>query len=249
MKKIMPYLSLVLLIALHLPAVQAGTVAEALTSPTRLASDLERDKRSHPAEILALLNLQSGDRVVDIFAGAGYYSEIIAQVVSPDGEVLMQNNNAYIAYVAKPLERRFEGRVVTGVKRHDREADNLDLGESNLDAAMIVMSYHDLYHTAKDWPAIDVSNFLGQIVRALKPGGRFLVVDHAAATGTGKSSAQELHRIEESFARTDIESYGLTFKASSNVLRNPSDDHSLMVFDPAIQGKTDRFVLVFEKPR
>ena len=248
MRKIIPGLLLALLTAVHLPA-QAATVAETLASPTRLASDLERDKRSHPAEILALLDLQPGDRVVDIFAGAGYYSETIAQVVSPGGEVLMHNNKAYIAYVAKPLEKRFGGRAVTGLKRHDREVDNLDLGESNLDAAMIVMSYHDLYHTAKDWPAINAQNFMGQIVRALKPGGRFLVVDHAAATGTGKTSAQELHRIEESFARADIESYGLTFKASSDVLRNPDDDHSLMVFDPAIQGKTDRFVLVFEKPR
>ncbi len=248
MRKTIPGLLLALLTMLHLPT-QAGTVAEALASPTRLTSDLERDKRSHPAEILALLDLQSGDRVVDIFAGAGYYSEIIAQLVSPDGEVLLHNNKAYLAYVDKALEKRFEGRVVTGIKPHDREVDNLDLGESNLDAAMIVMSYHDLYHTAEGWPAIDVPNFMGQIVRALKPGGRFLVVDHNAATGTGNSSSQELHRIEESFARTDIESYGLTFKASSDVLRNPNDDHSIVVFDPAIQGKTDRFVLVFEKPR
>ena len=248
MKKIIPGLLLALLTMLHLP-VQAATVNEALASPTRLTSDLERDKRSHPAEVLALLDLQPGERVADIFAGGGYYSEIIGQVVSPGGEVLMHNNNAYIAYVAKALEKRFDGREVAGVKRHDREVDKLDLGENNLDAAMIIMSYHDLYHTAEGWPAINVSQFMGQIVRALKPGGRFLVVDHAAATGTGSSSAQELHRIEESFARADIESYGLTFKASSDVLRNPDDDHSVVVFDPAIRAKTDRFVLVFEKPR
>lgn len=248
MKKILPSLLLALLTMLHLPA-QAGTVAEVLASPTRLPSDLNRDKRSHPADILALLNLQSGDRVADIFAGGGYYSEIIGQVVSPGGEVLMHNNNAYIAYVAKALEKRFEGRDVVGVKRHDREVDKLDLGENSLDAAMIIMSYHDLYHTTKDWPLINVPNFMGQIVRALKPGGRFLIVDHAAATGTGNSSAQQLHRIEESFARADIESYGLTFKVSSDVLRNPDDDHSVVVFDPAVLGKTDRFVLVFEKPR
>ncbi len=80
--------------------------------------------------------------MADIFAGAGYYSEIIGQVVSPGGEVLMQNNKAYLAYVGKALEKRFDGRVVTGVNRHDREVDNLDLGESNLDAAMIVMATH-----------------------------------------------------------------------------------------------------------
>ena len=248
MKKTTTGLLLVLVAVLQMPA-QAATVTEALANPDRLASDLERDKRSQPATIIALLDLKPGNRVADIFAGGGYYSEIIGQVVSPGGEVLMHNNNAYIAYVAKALEKRFDGREVAGVKRHDREVDKLDLGENNLDAAMIIMSYHDLYHTAEGWPAINVSQFMGQIVRALKPGGRFLVVDHAAATGTGSSSAQELHRIEESFARADIESYGLTFKASSDVLRNPDDDHSVVVFDPAIRAKTDRFVLVFEKPR
>ena len=227
---------------------QAETVAGALANPARLTADIARDERSRPAAVLALLNIKPGDRVADIFAGGGYYSEIIGQVVTPGGEVLMHNNQAYISFVGEALTKRFEGRELVGVQRHDREVDKLDLGEGSLDAAMIIMSYHDLYHTTDGWPAIDRADFMGQIVRALKPGGRFLIVDHNAAVGTGKDSAQELHRIEESFARQDVESYGLKYAGKSDALRNSADDYTVIVFDPKVRGKTDRFVLVFEKP-
>jgi len=228
--------------------VQAGSTLEILASPSRLESDLERDKRSQPQVIVELLVLKAGDRVADIFAGSGYYSEILGQVVTPGGEVLMHNNLAYINYVGDELDKRFTARDVLGVKRHDREVDNLDLGEASLDAAMIIMSYHDLYHTAEGWPKIDAANFMGQIVKALKPGGRFLIVDHAAAAGTGMDSAQDLHRLDEAFARSDVESYGLRYIATSNALRNAGDNYSLSAFDPKVRGKTDRFILVFEKP-
>ena len=228
--------------------VQAGTVAEALSNPQRLTKDLERDQRDKPEAIIALLNIEPGDRVADIFGGSGYYSEIISQVVGPDGEVLLHNNQAYLEYVSKDMEARFGEREVTGVVRHDREPADLDLGENTLDAVIIIMSYHDLYYTEEGWPPIDRQHFMGQIVTALKPGGRFLVVDHQAAEGAGVTAVQTLHRIEASAAQKDIESMGLMYVGGTEVLRNSKDDHSLHVFDPAIQGKTDRFVQVFEKP-
>jgi len=238
----------IILMTAGIVTVQAGSVAEVLASPGRLESDLARDKRSHPEVIIELLEIKAGDRVADIFAGGGYYSEIIGQLVTPGGEVLMHNNQAYISFVGDALKKRFDGRELVGVQRHDREVDNLDLGEGSLDAAMIIMSYHDLYHTTEGWPAIDKTDFMGQIVRALKPGGRFLIVDHAAAAGTGSDSAQDLHRIEEAFARRDVESYGLKYTGKSDALQNPDDDYSMIVFDPKVRGKTDRFILVFEKP-
>jgi len=230
-------------------SVQAGTVKEAMAAADRLPSDVERDQRDHPETILPLLNIGSGSRVADIFAGGGYYSELIGRVVAPEGVVLLHNNQAYLSFAAKALAQRTEGREQAGVQRHDREVDDLDLGIETLDAAMIIMSYHDLYHTAEGWPPIDVADFMAQIVTALKPGGRFLIVDHAAAANTGNTAAQDLHRIDEAFAKQDIESYGLRLVASSDELTNPADDHTKSAFDPEIRGKTDRFVLVFEKPQ
>lgn len=226
----------------------AGTIAEAVSSPERPAADRERDARDHPAEILGLLEVQEGDVIADVFAGSGYYSELIGRVVSPGGKVYLQNNAAYLKYAAEGLAARFAGREVPGVERLDSEPAQLGLGEGTLDGALIIMSYHDLYYSEEGWPPIDRTDFMGQIVAALKPGARFLIVDHAAREGAGLDVTHQLHRIEESVARRDIEASGLRYVGTTGVLRNPEDDHSLQVFDPAIRGKTDRFVLVFEKP-
>jgi predicted methyltransferase len=241
-----------LLLALSATAAPAADepdrVAAALAADDRLAADIERDGRDHPAAILNLLNIGPGDRVADIFAGGGYYSELIGRVVAPDGVVLMHNNAPYVEFAAKGIAERFEGREVGNVVRHDREPDDLDLGQDNLDAVIIIMSYHDLFYVDESWPAIDADNFIGQIAAALKPGGRFLIVDHVATTGSGNSAAQELHRIDPAFARAHIEAQGLRYIAGSDVLRRADDDYTLFVFDPAIRGKTDRFVQVYKKP-
>jgi predicted methyltransferase len=93
-----------------------------------------------------------------------------------------------------------------------------------------------------------VDDFMQQIVRALKPGGRFLIVDHAAKAGTKASVSQTLHRIEEPYARAEIERQGLRYVGGTEVLRNPADARDTFVFDPQVKGTTDRFVQVFEKP-
>ena len=96
-------------------------------------------------------------------------------------------------------------------------------------------------------PRIDRDRFFEQVHRSLKPGGVLGIVDHAAVPGTGKSAAQDLHRIDEAFAKSDIESAGFSLEARSDVLRNPADDRTLLVFDEEIRGKTDRFVFRFVK--
>jgi predicted methyltransferase len=240
---------LVLTLGLSVFMAQAATVEEAMSKSGRLQSDMERDARSHPEAVIPLLRLEEGDRVADIWAGGGYYSELLADVVGDQGEVLLVNNAAYTQFAARGLAERFEGRDLGAVLVHEREADNLDLGENQLDAAIIIMSYHDIYHVDEKngWVAIDPANFLGQIYTALKPGGRFLIVDHVAEPGSGKRDAQDLHRIDIEFAKRDISSYGFKFSGSSNALRNPGDDHAVKVFDPKVRGKTDRFILVFTK--
>jgi predicted methyltransferase len=111
------------------------------------------------------------------------------------------------------------------------------------------MSYHDLYVVDADenWPALDAGQFIDQIVTALKPGAVLLIVDHAARPGSGKDDTIKLHRIDEQFAIADFKAHGLDLVGTLPVLRNPDDDHSRNVFDPAIRGKTDRFVHLYRK--
>jgi predicted methyltransferase len=111
------------------------------------------------------------------------------------------------------------------------------------------MSYHDIYWVEEEmgWPRIDADRFLTQLHDALKPGGKLLIVDHAAEAGSGSSAASTLHRIEESFAKKDIASHGFLFEKAFTGYRNTADDHTKGVFDDAIRGKTDRFAHLYRK--
>jgi predicted methyltransferase len=223
-------------------------VAEALTREGRSEADIRRDMRSRPDVVLPLLNLEPGDRALDFFGGGGYYSELLASLVGEQGEVLLHNNSAYMGYVGEDFKQRFPEGPISPITDFRRELNELDLPENSLDAAMIIMSFHDLYYVDDNWPEIDAGKLLTFIQKSLKSGGRFVIVDHAAATGTGSSAAQELHRIEEAFARNKIVSHGFEFIEVLRQLGNPQDDHSKSAFDPSVRGKTDRFILVFEKP-
>ena len=229
--------------------VSADPVSDAISKPGRMAEDLERDVRSRPDVTLPLLQLQPGDRVADIWAGGGYYSELLASIVGPEGEVLLVNNLAYSQFAGKALAERMDGRDMVSVILHTREADDLGLGQGVLDAAVIIMSYHDIFYAEPEsgWNAIDSDDFLAQIYRALKPGGRFLIVDHQSKPWRGMEDAQHLHRIEQGYAVQDIEAAGFHLSGTSDALRNNSDDHIVNVFDKSIIGKTDRFILVFKK--
>jgi predicted methyltransferase len=257
----LPSLYLACVCALLAPTIQAAAIDEAavlaaMQQPDRLADDIQRDQRSRPQAVIPWLQLEPGDTVVDIFGSGGYYSELLASVVGESGEALLHNNPGFEAWGINGLNDRFDGRDPGNITRYTSSGINLDLDAASLDAALLVMAFHDLYVIPKRYngeeyvrvgnPA-NVGYFLEQVYRGLKPGGRFVVIDHAGDPTSDNETVSELHRIIESFARQEIEQQGFRFVASPDALRNPEDDRSMIVFDEPIQGKTDRFVLVFEK--
>lgn len=230
-------------------AVNRALLAVALADPGRTAEDRERDARDRPVEVLALANWGPGDKIADVFGGGGYYAEILSNVVGASGTVRLINNPPYDGFSKKGREPRLANNRLPNVSYEVLPPSDMQLGAGALDGALIVMSYHDLYVVGeKGWPEIDAAQFIGQIVRALKPGGRLLIVDHHARAGSGKADASSLHRIDEAFAKADFAAHGLELVGTLDLLRNPTDDHTLNVFDPAIRGKTDRFVHVYRKP-
>jgi predicted methyltransferase len=250
MRRFAPLLASLMLVA---PSLQAADIpdyiAKAVAAPERSDKDRERDARDKPAELLTFAGLKPGMKVADVFGGGGYWSEIYTRAVGPTGSVTLVNNVGYFNYSKDDLKARFDKDRLKEVKRRVVETPNMDLGRDQFDLITIYLSYHDIYWVdeTEGWPKIDADRFVTQLRDALKPGGHLLIVDHAAKEGTGSSAAQDLHRIEEAFARKDFTSHGFVLEKSWDGFRNPADDHTKLVFDPAIRGKTDRFAQLYRK--
>lgn len=234
---------------LAMPSLAADptTIEKAVADPARTAADRERDARDKPAEVLAFAGVKPGTVVADIFSAGGYYTELLAGVVGERGRVLAINNVPYAAFARDDIKARFtEGRL-PNVERRLVEASYMNLPAHSVDLAVIVMGYHDVYwiEEKEGWPEIDAAGFLDSIKRMLKPGGKLLIVDHNAAAGTGREVAGKLHRLNEQWARQSLTAAGFVFEKSYDGLRNPQDQLDKMVYDPAVKGKTDRYVHLY----
>lgn len=221
--------------------------AMAVHHADRFEDDKERDLQRKPEAVMAFAGLQPGMAVLDVFAGGGWYTELQSRVVGEEGQVWMHNPPQYYERVGEDavLERLANNRL-PNVVRHDRPVDALELPEARFDFAVAGMVFHDLY-----WMTEDVGAVLRQIHAALKPGGAFLITDHAAPEGTGAEYALQRqsgpHRIEEAFVIAEMEAAGFELAASSDVLRVPEDDRSKPFYQMEDMF-TDRFVLLFRKP-
>lgn len=238
--------ALVALFVAIAPPVLADAIDAAVNDPGRTAADRERDQRDHPAELLRFFGLKPGMVVVDVFAGGGYFSEIVGNVVGAKGRVYLHNNAAYLSFDGEALNARVASGRLRNVVRLDAEVGKLNIPPASVDLALMVMTYHDLYFKSDDW-SVDPAAFFAELSAMLKPEGILAIVDHAAAPDTGSTAAQKLHRIDQAFAVKDIESRGFKLTGTLDLLHVAADDHSKSVFDPAIRGKTDRFVLRFVK--
>jgi predicted methyltransferase len=238
-------LSLLLLSNVHAAAPDA--VQTALAAPDRFAGDREEDAWRKSAQVLALLDLKPGMHVIDYLAGGGYNTELLSRIVGPSGRVYAYNNPPYAKYAGDTPAKRYANHRLLNVVEVGGAPETLDLPPHSLDAALFVQSYHDLHWRPKDgsWNT-DPAKSLAQLAKAMKPGATVVVVDHVAAAGSDPAaSVDALHRIVPAVLRKDFEAAGFRFDSSSDVLRNPADDHTKAVFDPAVRHHTDQVVYVF----
>lgn len=116
-----------------------------------------------------------------------------------------------------------------------------------LDLVWISDNYHDL-HDPFLAPA-NLAKINAAVFKALKPGGVYIVVDHRAEAGSSLRDTNTLHRIDEAAVKQEVEAAGFRLVGESDARANAADSHTLKIFDPAIRGHTDQFVLKFEKPK
>jgi predicted methyltransferase len=242
----------VLSLSVSLPVLADGhdPIVAALAATERPASDLELDARRRPDAVLAFFGIEPGMTVFELFAGGGYYTEILSGVVGQDGEVWAHNNTPYIAYTRAELDKRFRPGRLANVKRLRAENNELELPEATFDAVLFALAYHDVYYVDEKngWGEIDGPAMLAEIYRSMKPGGVLGVVDHVAAAGSPPQTGGTLHRIDPVLLRGDLEAAGFVYEGEIDVLRNPADGHTLPINDPAIKRRTDRVVYRFRVP-
>lgn len=227
-------------------------IADAIASPDRPPADREQDARRKAEAILAFLSVGPGMHVIDVFSAGGYYSELLSRVVGADGGVIAYNNPPYAKFAAKGIAARYAGERLPNVRQITSTIEELELAPASLDAALFVMSYHDLYWRPVDgsWPPTDPALLLRKLKAALKPGGVVVVQDHVATPGGDAAQVVDaLHRIDPALVKRDFEQAGFVPDGESAILANPGDDHSKLVFDESIRGRTDQFVLRYRKPR
>ena len=231
-------------------AMDASIYSASIASEERLEKDRERDERSKPATVLEFFEIQPGMRVLDLFSGGGYYSELLSRVVGPEGSVVAHNNSAYVNYVGDEIEQRYAGDRLSNVETLIAENNELALPEATFDAVIMILAYHDVYYSnpKEGWPKIDGPKLLSEIFEAMKPGGVLGIVDHYAEAGAARETGGTLHRIDPGIVIADLTSAGFVLEDKSDALRSMNDDYSKIVFEPELRGKTDRFMLRFRKP-
>lgn len=226
----------------------AAYIAAAIADKGRPEADTKRDADRKPAEMLAFAGVKPGMVVVDFLPGGGYFTRIFAKAVGPKGTVFaVYPPPRAPADPAKPppppaAETIAADSAYGNVKAVKTTPASFNVPEK-ADVVWTSQNYHDL-HNVK---GLDLAAFNKSIYDELKPGGVFVVLDHAAAAGADVTST--LHRIDPAVVRKEVEAAGFKFEGESKVLANAADDHSKNVRDPSIQGHTDQFVYKFRKPK
>jgi len=213
-----------------------------VAAPDRSDADRQTDQRRQPARMLAFTGVGAGMKVLDMGAGAGYSTELLARAVGPNGAVYAQESAAVMERVKDRFDVRAQNPAMKNVVHLIRNYDDPVPSDVNgFDMITFFFAYHDVTYMPADRAEMN-----GKMFAALKPGGYLVIADHSARPGDGISVAKTLHRIEESTLRKEIEAVGFKLAGEADFLRNPADPRDAAVFRPQIPN--DEFVLKYQKP-
>jgi predicted methyltransferase len=209
----------------------------AVASPVRTDEDRDDDAKRKPLEFLQFTHVRSGMRVLDVAAGGGYTTQLLALAVGSKGTVWAQNTKPRQA-----LEQRLASHPQPNIVPVMQSFEDPVPGDApRLDLVTIIMNYHDIAYMPVDRAKMDKRLF-----DALKPGGHLVVMDHSAKAGSGISAAKTLHRIDEKVVKDEFLQAGFRLEESGDAWKNPADPREQAFFDMNIP--TDKFALRFVKP-
>lgn len=231
------------------PSVAAVSNTAFLDNPSRTASDREADPLRKPAEMVEFAGLTSGQTVFEMLPGGGYFTRIFALATGPDGRVVLYAPDEMADKPWKPVEA--VEKLAAGMGDPRITATHFPVAgpvpedmAGTVDLVWTSRNYHDFHNI----PGFDPIAYNAMVLDLLKPGGTYVVLDHSAPTGSGASATDTTHRIDAAFVKAEIEKAGFEFVGETDVLANPEDTRDVRVYDDAIKGRTDQFVLKFRKP-
>jgi predicted methyltransferase len=222
----------------------ASDYAAVVAAPDRTDADRQTDKRRDPLPLLVFAAPRPGMKVLDMGAGGGYSTELMARAVAPAGVVYGQNP----AGQSERAKARFEERTETPAGKNivplARPFDDpLPSDVHDLDLITFLFFYHDTTYMA-----VDRAEMNRKLYAALKPGGILVIADHSARSGDGTTVGKTLHRIEESALRREVETAGFKLVAEGDFWRHPEDTRDFSI-QPPPNKPVDEFVLKFQKPQ
>ena len=246
-KSIVAALTMLVMAAGAAAAPLPAYIKAAVADPLRPAADVAADGKRKPAVMLQFAGVRPGMRVMDMIPGGGYFTRLFAKAVGPKGQVYsFQPSELDHFFTHKPPPINAVAAQYPNVQVIHASINQLSAPQP-LDLVWTSQNYHDL----KDpfFAPADTAKVNKAVFDALRPGGIYIVLDHAAPAGSGIADTNTLHRIDEAVVKKEVEAAGFRLIGTSNALRNPKDTRTLKVFDPAIRGHTDQFILKFRKPR
>lgn len=222
----------------------------AVTAVGRDEADIKMDDSRSPAEVMRFMGLETGDTVLDIFAGGGYYSEILGRAVGPDGSVIAVNPPQFVSSDQSKAKWASIATRQSNVTMVPSQLPDYKPGANSVDFAMLHLIYHDFYWSSErfKFEKMDPTVVLANLYAGMKPGGVVAVIDHVGSAGDTRAIVEKTHRIDPATARSDFLKAGFVLDGESNMFVNSDDDLDKNVFDPAVRGKTNRFVMRFRKP-
>ena len=234
-----------------LMAAPADVAAAVANSAARTPDNVKLDEGRKPTEVLDFFKLEQGMRVIDMFGANKYWAEIIAPAVAPTGTVVVWQPMQFLNDKRRAEFAEFTARQPNVVLLSSQFETPL-IGTNQYDFMIMNLDYHDVYWESAERKItrMEPQAWLKRLYDAMKPGAMVGIIDHvAAAGGDTRQVVDKLHRIDPAVVKADFEKAGFVLEESSDLLRNPADDHSLLVFDEKIRGKTDRFMFRFRKPQ
>jgi len=225
------------------PQGAAPDYAAIIAAPDRSEADRNTDKRRDPVKLLSFTGVRNGMKVLDMGAGGGYSTELMARAVGPSGKVYAQNASNLPERAKANFDARLKTPAMANATSLIRNFDDPVPPElRDLDLITFFFYYHDTTYME-----VDRAEMNRKLFAALKPGGHLVITDHSARPGDGTSVGRSLHRIEESALRREVEAAGFRLVAEGDFLRHPEDLRDFSTTRPT--GPVDEFVLKFEKPR